>query len=82
MPDRVSIDKAIAALEAVYLIRETFASSDQAVRRIQDVAEMLDMRDVGGGEFGGICHNVAEAILKAYGGDVTRLASYAQPGDT
>lgn len=71
MKDQLTL--AIDALQAVRFIRETHGGSSLAAARIQDVAEMLAIRDDGVGLHGGICMNVAEAILNAYGGNISRL---------
>jgi hypothetical protein len=65
MPDmKDDIDRSIAALQAVKLVRDCYSSG--AAGRIQDILEMLAMQDDGMGQFGGLRRNIADAISKAY----------------
>lgn len=60
------VDHAIAALQAVKLVRDYYASANPASERIQEIAQMLAARDSGMGTHGGLRANVADAICKAY----------------
>lgn len=60
------VDRAIAALQAVQLARDSYGSGVEGCRRVKDICEMLAMGDAGHGQFGGLRKTVAEAISRAY----------------
>lgn len=60
------IEMAIDALQSIRLFRNHFASSRPAILHIQSVVKMLHGLNQDAGPYGGLLHNLADAISKTY----------------
>lgn len=60
------IERCIQALQATALIRDYYASGQDGIERIIEIAKILAAGDSKFGQFGGIQATVADAICKAY----------------
>jgi hypothetical protein len=60
------IEHAIAALQAVRLVRDYYGSGVESAKRVEEIAQMLAARDSKMGQFGGLRATIGDAICKAY----------------